>query len=293
MKVLITGSSGYIGKNLIEQLSNKYKLYTPSHKELDLLDEFAVDKYFKKNRIDVVVYCAVIGGSRKSEQVEDAFYKNTRMFFNIVKNKKYFKKMINLGSGAEYDSSRPLVKVKEIDFDQKVPINDYGFYKYVCAKYIQGVDNIVNLRIFGMFGKYENYKLRFISNAVCKNIFELPITMKQNVFFDYVYINDFAKIVDYFINYKTSEKFYNIGRGKKIDLLTIANKINSISDKKSKIIIKNKGFNKEYTCDNTRLKKEIKDLNFTDFDQSLEELFKWYKSIKHLLKKEDFLKDKE
>lgn len=293
MKVLITGSKGYIGKNLTEQLSNKYKLYTPLHKELNLLDEAATENYFKKNKFDVVVHCAVVGGSRKSEQVENAFYKNTKMFFNIVKNKKYFKKMINLGSGAEYDSSRSLIKVKEIDFDQKVPVDDYGFYKYVCAKYIQGVDGIVNLRIFGMFGKYENYKLRFISNAICKNIFELPITMKQNAFFDYVDINDFVKIVDYFINHKTSEKFYNIGRGKKIDLLTIANKINSISDKKSKIIIKNKGFNKEYTCDNTKLKKEIKNLDFTNFDQSIKELYLWYKSIKYLIKKEDFLKDKE
>lgn len=293
MKVLITGSKGFIGKNLTEQLSDKYKLYTPLHKELNLLDEVIVENYFKKNKFDVVIHCAVVGGSRKSERVENAFYKNTRMFFNIVRNKKYFKKIINLGSGAEYDSSRPLVKVKEIDFDQKVPVDDYGFYKYVCAKYIQEADGIVNLRIFGMFGKYENYKLRFISNAICKNIFELPITMKQNVFFDYVYIDDFVKIVDYFINNNPKEKFYNIGRGKKIDLLTIANRINSVSDKKSLIKIKTKGFNKEYTCDNTRLKKEIKDLNFADFDKSLKKLYLWYKSIKHLLKKEDFLEDKE
>ena len=102
--------------------------------------------------------------------------------------------------------------------------------------------------------------------------------MNQNVFFDYTYINDFVRIVDYFINHKAKHKFYNIGRGKKIDILTIANKINKISNKKSKITIKNMGLNNEYTCDNSRLVNELKKFNFTDFDKSLVELYNWYKN---------------
>jgi len=276
--IFITGSGGFIGKNLVEKFNKKYNLLTPGHKELDLLEEKAVDNFFKKNKIDVVINCAVIGGSRKEEYVDSSLSGNLRIFFNLLKNKDKYKKMIHLGSGAEYDKSKPIVKVKETDLGKTVPKDEYGFFKYICSKYIEKERDIVCIRIFGLFGKYEDYRYRFISNAIVNNINGLPITMNQNVFFDYIYINDFVKIVDYFINHKTKFKFYNIGTGKKIDILTIANKINKIADKKSKIIIKNKGLNNEYTCDSSRLKNEIKKFKFTDFDKSLKELYDWYRN---------------
>ena len=282
--ILITGSTGRIGLNLIEQLDRKkYNLLTPKHKELDLLDDSAASKYFKKNKIDVVVNCALVGGSRNEEYVNNMVSVNLKMFFNIVRNKKYFKKMIHIGSGAEYDKSRPLIKVKEEEFDKMIPKDDYGFFKYICSKYIESTDNIICLRIFGLYGKYEDYKLKFVSESICKNILGLPIIINKNVYFDYVYMNDFIKIIEYFINNSAKYKFYNVGKGKKINILTIAKSVNKIADKKSEIIVKNKGLNNEYTCDNSRLMKEIKNFKFTDFDQSLKEFYLWYKSIKSTL----------
>ena len=276
--IFITGAGGFIGKNLVEKFNKKYKLLTPGHKELDLLNEKAVDRFFEKNKIDVVINCAVVGGSRKEEHVDSSLSDNLRIFFNLLKNKDKYKKMIHLGSGAEYNKSKPIIKVKETDLGKTIPKDEYGFFKYICSKYIEKEENIVCLRIFGLFGKYEDYRYRFISNAIVNNLKGLSINMNQNVFFDYTYINDFVRIVDYFINHKAKHKFYNIGRGKKIDILTIANKINKISNKKSKITIKNMGLNNEYTCDNSRLVNELKKFNFTDFDKSLVELYNWYKN---------------
>lgn len=287
--LLLLGSSGFIGKNLLAGLRKKYNIYHPTHKEVDLLDAKTVETYFVSHKIDVVIYCAVVGGSRKEEYIDNAFYISTRMFFNIIRNKKHFKKMIFLGSGIEYDKSRPLVKVKEEEFDTFVPQDEYGFHKYVCSKFIEQVDYIVNLRIFGMFGKHEDYSLRFISNAMCRSIFGLPIEMNQDVYFDYVYIDDFIIIVEYFINHDATYKFYNIGRGTPINLLTIAEKINLIADYKSKIIVLKAGLNNEYTCDNSRLMQEIPNLKFTDFDCSLKDFYLWYKSIKKSLNKEMFI----
>lgn len=277
--IFITGANGFIGKNLTEQLNKKYNLLTPGHKELDLLDEKAVENFFQKNKIDIVINCAVIGGSRKEEHVDSALSGNLRIFFNLLKNKDKYKKMIHLGSGAEYDKSRPIVKVKETDLGKTIPQDEYGFFKYVCSKYIEKEKNIICIRLFGIFGKYEDFRYRFISNAIVNNLKGLPITMNQNVFFDYVYIDDFVKIVDYFINHKAKHKFYNIGTGNKIDIITIAEKINLISDKKSKIIIKNKGLNNEYSCDNKRQVNEMKKFKFISFDKSLKELYMYYKKI--------------
>jgi len=267
-----------MGRNLTEKFKKKYNLLTPSHDKLDLLDEKAVDKFFKKNKIDVVINCAIVGGSRNEEHVNSAISNNLRIFFNLLKNKDRYKKVIHLGSGAEYDKSKPIIKVKESDFEKTIPKDEYGFFKYICSKYIEKERDIVCLRIFGLFGKYEDYRYRFISNAIVNNLKGLPIAMNQNVFFDYTYINDFVRIVDYFINHRAEQKFYNIGTGKKIDILTIANKINKVADKKSKITIKNRGLNYEYTCDNSRLMGELKKFKFTDFDQSLKELYNWYKN---------------
>ena len=276
--IFITGAGGFIGRNLTEQFSKKYKLLTPGHRELDLLNEKAVDNFFKKNKIDVVINCAVIGGSRKEEHVESALSGNLRIFFNLLKNKDRYKKMIHFGSGAEFDKSKPIVKVKETDLGKTIPQDEYGFFKYICTKYIEKEKNIICVRLFGLFGKYEDYRYRFISNAIVNNINGLPININQNVFFDYTYINDFVRIVDYFINHQIKHKFYNIGTGRRIDILTIANKINRIAGKESKITIKNRGLNNEYTCDHSRLKNELIKFEFADFDKSLKELYDWYKN---------------
>ena len=42
MKILLTGSSGFIGRNLKEKLSVQFDMYCPNRKELDLLKTEAV-----------------------------------------------------------------------------------------------------------------------------------------------------------------------------------------------------------------------------------------------------------
>jgi len=281
-KIFITGPTGFIGKNLTEYLDERYKILTPSHKELELLNNENVENYFKNNNIDVIVHCAVTGGRRNQLHLNDILENNLAIFSNIVKNKKYFKKLIFLGSGAEYDKSQDIVNVRETDFGKNMPKDGYGLYKYKCSEYIEKSDDeIINLRLFGVYGKYEDYVTRFISNAICRCIFDLPIIIEnKNVYFDYLYINDLVRIIEYFILQKPKYKFYNVGKGEKIDLLTIAGKVKKISGKNVEIIVKNKGLGQEYTCDVSRLKNEIKEFNFTSHDDAIRELYRWYQKNK-------------
>ena len=56
-KILILGATGFLGMNLVEYLkrsSKAYELYTPSHRELDLMDGDKVAQYLKKGQFDVV-----------------------------------------------------------------------------------------------------------------------------------------------------------------------------------------------------------------------------------------------
>lgn len=280
MKVFISGVTGFIGKNLYEHLNGRHELICPPHKELELLDPKKVETFFKENKIDVVVHCAAMGSNNRGKM--EFLEPNLRMFMNVLKCSKYYKKLIHIGSGAEYDKSKDIVGIKEEEFSKSIPQDPYGLYKYTCSKLIGSSDgNIINLRPFGVFGKYEDYGIRFISNNLCRSIFGMPVLMKQNVYFDYLYINDFVKIIEYFIINDAKHKYYNVGRGTKIDLLTIARKINKISKNNSEMIIKNQGLNHEYTCNIDRLRKEVKGLKFTDFDVSLAELYGWYKKNKN------------
>ena len=91
--LLITGGSGFIGRNLVESFSGRYNVLAPSHKELELLDENAVQKYLSANKVDVVIHSAVRPGHRNAKDPSNQLYNNSRMFFNIVRNSDKFKKI--------------------------------------------------------------------------------------------------------------------------------------------------------------------------------------------------------
>ncbi len=290
-KIFITGGSGFIGKNLKEYLSPRYKIFAPSHVELDLLDADQVRNYIRKNKIDLIIHCANIGGGRNTVDYQDVVPINLKMFFNIVRNEELVSKIIHFGSGAEYDKSRPLVKVKEEDFDRRVPDDDYGFYKYICSKYIEKAKNIICLRLFGVYGKYEDWRFKFISNTILKNLFNMDIVINQNVIFDYLYIDDLVKIVRHFLEKKAKHRFYNLTPVTSIGLTDICRTVNAVSGYQCKIRILHKGLNNEYTGDNTRLKKEIPKLSFTGYNEGIKDLFLYYQKNLSIIDRNIFAKD--
>lgn len=278
MKILITGGSGFIARNLFEQLKNKYRLFALSRKQLNLFDSQKVFNYLKNNKFDVVIHTAIYDTAPKHSTKNPAkvLENNLKMFFNITRCKKYFGKMIYFGSGAEFSREHWLPKMKEDYFDVHVPADQYGFSKYVMTKYTQLNSNIYNLRLFGMFGKYDDWRTRFIPNVCYCVVMNLPIKIEQNKFYDFLYIDDLVKTVKWFIDNNPKRKIFNICTGKAIDFKTIAKKILKISGKKLEIEIKKKGLGKEYSGDNTLLLKELKGFEFTPIDVSLKSLYDWY-----------------
>ena len=57
MNILITGSNGFIGTELIDKLSgnSEYNLYKTNRNTLNMLDKKSVDEYFNQNKIDMEV----------------------------------------------------------------------------------------------------------------------------------------------------------------------------------------------------------------------------------------------
>ena len=276
MKILLTGASGFIGRNLAEYLSRDYDVSAPSSAEINLVDASAVRTYLCAHRFDVVVHAATTRSNRRVGAPADLLDRNCRMFFNLARNAGLFGKMISFGSGAEYDRRNLPPCVKEDYFDTSVPADAYGFSKYICAKYIEQSENILNLRLFGIFGKYEDYAVRFISNACCRVLKGLPIVIRQDVIFDYLYIEDLAKITSWFIEHETRHKAYNLVRGKGNALTELARIVAEVSGRNPQILVRGPGLAPEYTADNGLMLKEIGDYRFREFSDSIRELYSWY-----------------
>jgi UDP-glucose 4-epimerase len=293
MKILLTGGNGFIGKNIKESyLSQKYEIVAPSRSELDCSDDKSVEAFFKIHSFDVVIHSAAKAGHRNANDVSNLFLTNSRMMFNLLKHQNSWGKLLNMGSGAVYDMQNYLPKMKEDYFGTHIPKDEHGYNKYIFGKLLPSLSNVYDFRIFGIFGKYEDYAIRFISNAICKSIFELPITLRQNKVFDYLYINDLMPILEHFIENNPTEKAFNITPNNSIELLQVAELVKTISKKDIEIRVAQEVFGMEYSGDNSLLNNEIKNLKFTPIESSIEELYSWYIENKNNLNKNLLISDK-
>jgi len=287
VKLLITGKSGFVGKSLSEYFSCKeeFELETLGHHELDLLDEEQVDLFFKDKFYDVIIHAA-IWIPFKNNAVPEALEteNNLRMYLNLAKHANKCRKLIYFGSGAEYNKQYDIKNVQEENTPVTLPITHYGFSKYVINQLIQGSKNIYNLRIFGLYGRNEDYRHQFITGACAKAVLNLPISIRQNVYFDYLYIDDFCEMVYRFIRLDVPKYHtYNITSGKRIDLLTLAETVREISRKDLQIIVCREGFANEYTANNERLLNEIGSIEFTPYKDAIEELYRFFDKQKNKL----------
>ncbi|MFA6740657.1 MAG: NAD-dependent epimerase/dehydratase family protein [Arcobacteraceae bacterium] len=294
MNIFISGSNGFVGSHLKEYLNkvySKYILFTPSSSELDLVDELAVDNYILSNKIDIIIHLANRGGGRDTADMKNVTEYNLRIFFNIAKHEKNVKKIISFGSGAEYGKHNPIIDAKEEDYLKFQPLDEYGFYKSITSKYIEKSQKIVQLRIFGAYGEYENYRYKFISNAIVKNLLQLPIVINKNVYFDYIYIDDLVKMIDWAIHNETKENIYNVTTGRKIDLISLANLVNETSEFKSEIRVLNDGLNNEYTSNNQRILSEIGSFEFMTHKNAISKMREYFKNNLDNLDKESIIND--
>ncbi len=279
MRILLTGGTGFIGQNIVAGLKHKYLFYVPSHHELDLLDTQHVSDYIKANEIDMVIHSAVGRGP--------TLYEDTLMMFgNLIRHLGRLDKFIYLGSGAEFAKNRDLNKVTEEQIGQFIPQDPYGLAKYICNGAIRDHKKMLNLRLFGIYGRYEKYLYKFISNAITKVIYDMDIEIMQDVLFDYLYVADFVRIIDHFIENGAEYPDYNITPSESSKISDIAGLINQAAGKNVPIKVTQPNLNFAYTGSNARLLQAIPDFKFTSYADGINDLYQYYLSIADELDKD-------
>jgi GDP-L-fucose synthase len=284
VKVLVTGAGGFLGRNLTESLCQHYDTFcTPSKAELNLLDAEAVREYLEFHRFDAVVHAAAVRASRRIGAPPGMMQDNCRMFFNLVRQPAAFGKLLFLSSGGVYDRRGPVVRIPETCFESRVPADPYGFSKYVCAQHIAQSANLFELRLFGVFGPHEDWQIRYLSNACCRAVWDLPVTLKQNARFDYLDVADLAKAVRWFIDGQPRYRAYNVCTGRAVDLAALGRKVVFASGKKLDVLVRDPGLGAEYSGDNRRFLDEVPEFQFRSLDDSIHALYRWYRDRKHTI----------
>jgi len=176
---VVLGSRGFIGKNLLRDTD----WVGVTHQELDLTDPRAVEEYFRDHEYDVVIHCAVIGGSRLRPDDGEVFYKNLLMFENVAS---VFKgKLLYFSSGAALRGNPPS--------------DPYGMSKWLIDRRIETLPNTYSLRIWGCYGPGNCQR----DSVRCVSVRDTSLLIKTDNF-DFIDIEDVKKIVCEYVTSKWS-----------------------------------------------------------------------------------------
>jgi nucleoside-diphosphate-sugar epimerase len=185
MRVCVLGAHGFIGKNLCRGTS----WFDVTRGDVNLLNQEDVQKYFDTHTYDVVVHCAVVGGSRLEKDASDVLYKNILMFENVAS---VFKgKMLYFSSGAALRGNPPT--------------DPYGLSKWLVDRRIETIPNAHSLRIWGCYGPGE-LPTRF--SAVCAR--DGHVVIERDRYFDFIDVEDVRRIVCEYVRGERTDKEYDL-----------------------------------------------------------------------------------
>lgn len=230
--ILITGSNGFIAKNIIEVLGRKYNFLPISrNSKFRILN---LKSLLKINEIDTVIHCAAKTFVPESFSNQYGFFRfNVISTLNIAELciKKNVNKIIYLNA---YPYGNPI----KLPVDENHPLQPHSPYNSsklisedLLFKYLTDKTNVVSLRVFNVYGHYQsnNFLMPTIINQAKQNSKIILNDLRPKR--DFLYIKDLVDLLDKIIIKKPVTGIYNVGYGSSISIKQISEAISILLNK--------------------------------------------------------------
>jgi GDP-L-fucose synthase len=259
-KIFITGNTGLVGKNLINKMKKDgyNNLIYETHKNLDLLNQRIVNKYFVTNRPNYVIHTAAkVGGIQANINNPYGFLYENLMIQNNVINaciKYRVKKVIFLASTCMYprDYKQPLKEEYILEAPVEPTNESYALAKICGAKLCQYANKqfdtkFIVLSLSNLYGDGDNFhpENSHVLSALIKKIYDAKINEKKEVVIwgtgkprrEFLYVDDLGDCIVWAMNnLEKIDTFLNVGTGKDVSIIELANIIKDVVNYKGMFV---------------------------------------------------------
>ena len=266
MKILVTGANGYIGSAICKHLP--YNTVKLTRDVVDLTNQSKVDEWFKDKKFDVVIHCATVGGLRTQHDTSDVTHQNIQMFYNLLRNKNRFNKLINIASGAEFDRTQNIAPIWTED-GKRFPTDPYGMSKSIISKLVENEEYFYNVRVFGLFDENE-LETRFIKSNIKRYINKEEMIIHKDRLMDLFYMKDFIEVIKYYLTNKNLPQTLDCTYEDTLMLSEITELINNLDTHKVEIKISKEN---DFAYFGNKMPLEILKIKLVGLKQGLKETY--------------------
>jgi GDP-L-fucose synthase len=247
-KIYVAGHNGLVGSAIIRKLKSEGydNIIIKTHKELDLINQVAVECFFRENKPDYVFLAAAkVGGiGANSHYPADFIYNNTMIGFNVVHSayKHGVKKLLNLGSSCIYPKMAPQPLKEEYLLSGSLePTNDaYAVAKIAVIKLCNSYNaqygtNFISVMPTNLYGIGDTYDTEncHVLPAMIKKFHEAKASGTDKVtlwgdgspYREFLFSDDLAEALLFLMNSKNASEIgelINIGTGKDLTIKKLA-----------------------------------------------------------------------
>lgn len=259
-RILVTGGTGFVGKNLIPVLESKYsKIDHPSKTFLNLLDFKKTQTYLEYSRPDCIIHlAATCGGIGANKVAQGTFMRNNlTMGVNLINNAidiGCVKKFIMISTVCAYPKYTQ-VPFKEEDLWNGYPEETnapYGIAKKTLVELLQAYYkefgfNSVSLIPTNMMGPHDHFNLTTshvipaiilkVYDAIIKGEDRITIWGTGSASREFLYVGDFCKAVELALENEPGPEPMNVPGGEEVTILNLTKLICHLMNYNGEIVI--------------------------------------------------------
>ncbi len=252
MRVLLTGASGMVGRNILESPRAKnHEWLTPSRKELDLRDREAVKRHLSEKRPDFVVHAAgVVGGIQANLREPVRFFlDNLDMGRNVIMGAREagVTKFLNLSCSCMYPRATALpMREESILTGELEPTNEgYALARVAAERLCEYISRensafqyktLVSCNLYGRHDKFDPRHAHMVPAVIVKlHVAKLEGRKEIDIWGDgtalreFMYAGDLADCIFTALDrFESLPSVCNVGPGQDFSINTFYEKIAAV-----------------------------------------------------------------